>query len=76
MADKYEDRASCYIVRKVSNLVKILMDKGGIRIFWYEDKQTKDELLLERFYESEFDIQIKGRQYGDDAGCQIEIEYW
>jgi hypothetical protein len=76
MVEIYKDRKSTVIIRKVKSLESISMDKSGIRIKRYEDSQTLDELLMEKFYESEFDIKIKGRQYGKDAGVFIEIEYW
>ena len=76
MTEKYKNRASTIVTRKIKSLENISMGKDGIRIKWYEDGQTLDELLMEKFYESEFNIKIIGRQYGKDAGVFIEIVHW
>ena len=64
------------LIRKIKSLTNISMGADGVRIQWYQNGQTIDELLMEKFYESEFDIKIIGRQYGENAGIFIEIEYW
>lgn len=57
----------------IKNVYKFVFDENGLRVFSIEDGKELDALVCGNIYHKDFDLQIKGRILGDDAGISIEL---
>ncbi len=56
------------------NFTKLKMDQNGIRVFWFENGEEMEELLIDDFYSKEFDLKIVGRMWNKNPGVKLKIE--